>query len=132
MIRRPPRSTRTDTLFPYTTLFRSPAARLAGDEPGARKKLTERIVGRMSAAHRAAALAVHHIVGEDDLLIGRLADGALGAPTILRCHIEAVHGLLGACRHRHQATRRDAGRAQPPPSRHSVLTHRQAPLWVTA
>src|SRR3546814_12986888 len=26
MIRRPPRSTRTDTLFPYTTLFRSPAA----------------------------------------------------------------------------------------------------------
>src|SRR3546814_10722450 len=28
MIRRPPRSTRTDTLFPYTTLFRSLAYRL--------------------------------------------------------------------------------------------------------
>src|SRR3546814_12375578 len=28
MIRRPPRSTRTDTLFPYTTLFRSIAAAL--------------------------------------------------------------------------------------------------------
>src|SRR3546814_19216161 len=27
MIRRPPRSTRTDTLFPYTTLFRSQALR---------------------------------------------------------------------------------------------------------
>src|SRR3546814_14387311 len=27
MIRRPPRSTRTDTLFPYTTLFRSPCLR---------------------------------------------------------------------------------------------------------
>src|SRR3546814_5064748 len=27
MIRRPPRSTRTDTLFPYTTLFRSPDRR---------------------------------------------------------------------------------------------------------
>src|SRR3546814_4856906 len=26
MIRRPPRSTRTDTLFPYTTLFRSTGA----------------------------------------------------------------------------------------------------------
>src|SRR3546814_8260555 len=26
MIRRPPRSTRTDTLFPYTTLFRSQGA----------------------------------------------------------------------------------------------------------
>src|SRR3546814_20702504 len=30
MIRRPPRSTRTDTLFPYTTLFRS----LTADNPG--------------------------------------------------------------------------------------------------
>src|SRR3546814_10351729 len=29
MIRRPPRSTRTDTLFPYTTRFRSPAAEFA-------------------------------------------------------------------------------------------------------
>src|SRR3546814_18984057 len=31
MIRRPPRSTRTDTLFPYTTLFRSKPL-LAADE----------------------------------------------------------------------------------------------------
>src|SRR3546814_7448969 len=32
MIRRPPRSTRTDTLFPYTTLFRSavPARAISG------------------------------------------------------------------------------------------------------
>src|SRR3546814_20644511 len=29
IIRRPPRSTRTDTLFPYTTLFRSPPRRPA-------------------------------------------------------------------------------------------------------
>src|SRR3546814_10986667 len=28
MIRRPPRSTRTDTLFPYTTLFRSSCMRV--------------------------------------------------------------------------------------------------------
>src|SRR3546814_18035353 len=28
MIRRPPRSTRTDTLFPYTTLFRSRTVRM--------------------------------------------------------------------------------------------------------
>src|SRR3546814_5205382 len=35
MIRRPPRSTRTDTLFPYTTLFRSdyPLGQGAGDDP---------------------------------------------------------------------------------------------------
>src|SRR3546814_10770150 len=31
MIRRPPRSTRTDTLFPYTTLFRSVGAMFAID-----------------------------------------------------------------------------------------------------
>src|SRR3546814_12882531 len=34
MIRRPPRSTRTDTLFPYTTLFRSWSIRqAAGGQP---------------------------------------------------------------------------------------------------
>src|SRR3546814_17343120 len=37
MIRRPPRSTRTDTLFPYTTLFRSARRTIRGagrQEPG--------------------------------------------------------------------------------------------------
>src|SRR3546814_2042361 len=34
MIRRPPRSTRTDTLFPYTTLFRSPPLRSLPRELG--------------------------------------------------------------------------------------------------
>src|SRR3546814_17276555 len=33
MIRRPPRSTRTDTLFPYTTLFRSHALGLQPEQP---------------------------------------------------------------------------------------------------
>src|SRR3546814_4371575 len=32
MIRRPPRSTRTDTLFPYTTLFRSFYMKSTGEE----------------------------------------------------------------------------------------------------
>src|SRR3546814_20082152 len=36
MIRRPPRSTRTDTLFPYTTLFRSAANGLDRHAPNAR------------------------------------------------------------------------------------------------
>src|SRR3546814_7817395 len=35
MIRRPPRSTRTDTLFPYTTLFRSLRALESSDSPHA-------------------------------------------------------------------------------------------------
>src|SRR3546814_8460895 len=39
MIRRPPRSTRTDTLFPYTTLFRSHRRRCRGPTgPGRRER----------------------------------------------------------------------------------------------
>src|SRR3546814_19302112 len=42
MIRRPPRSTRTDTLFPYTTLFRSEKRipSFAGTTNGAIKQLS--------------------------------------------------------------------------------------------
>src|SRR3546814_9476332 len=40
MIRRPPRSTRTDTLFPYTTLFRS----LADPDADARKEQLHEIL----------------------------------------------------------------------------------------
>src|SRR3546814_19347393 len=55
MIRRPPRSTRTDTLFPYTTLFRSPpvpatgAAAGAGGPGGAVRGLHVDGVGRVAA-----------------------------------------------------------------------------------
>src|SRR3546814_17680246 len=56
MIRRPPRSTRTDTLFPYTTLVRSPLdravereARAAGDI------LTARREGGTELPHQRAA-----------------------------------------------------------------------------
>src|SRR3546814_18899489 len=38
MIRRPPRSTRTDTLFPYTTLFRSVAALSRSRERAGRRR----------------------------------------------------------------------------------------------
>src|SRR3546814_13320053 len=43
MIRRPPRSTRTDTLFPYTTLFRSLVDRQLRGLRQARAELGERI-----------------------------------------------------------------------------------------
>src|SRR3546814_16992888 len=43
MIRRPPRSTRTDTLFPYTTLFRSAADRRFLQLRGPRSHLHARL-----------------------------------------------------------------------------------------
>src|SRR3546814_1268180 len=43
MIRRPPRSTRTDTLFPYTTLFRSQV-------PGGRRRGSSAVGPRPAAA----------------------------------------------------------------------------------
>src|SRR3546814_20179892 len=57
MIRRPPSSTRTDTLFPYTTLFRSLAAddRLVvtqGDHVGDRRiDRLQRLLHRILAIH---------------------------------------------------------------------------------
>src|SRR3546814_4640505 len=56
MIRRPPRSTRTDTLFPYTTLFRS---------AGGDAKLLARPVDKLYAPYA-------HILSTDDVLPGDL------------------------------------------------------------
>src|SRR3546814_1603136 len=47
MIRLPPRSTRTDTLFPYTPLFRSPRRRFRGNLPKYRRPSANR-----AASHR--------------------------------------------------------------------------------
>src|SRR3546814_4173340 len=54
MIRRPPRSTRTDTLFPYTTLFRS-QRRLAHQRAADRQHLLL-AAGQGAAALRLALL----------------------------------------------------------------------------
>src|SRR3546814_9286617 len=43
MIRRPPRSTRTDTPFPYTTLFGSVAAMAGGGNASRRRHVAERL-----------------------------------------------------------------------------------------
>src|SRR3546814_1846611 len=50
MIRRPPRSTRTDTLFPYTTLFRSRPAR--SWSPPARSRSSSRCRRRRADPER--------------------------------------------------------------------------------
>src|SRR3546814_11780017 len=76
MMRRPPRSTRTDTLFPYTTLFRS---RVEEGDIGARISRNARI-GRVGAICRQrrivrgiaeARAAIESIGREDDEAFGR-------------------------------------------------------------
>src|SRR3546814_8346297 len=65
MIRRPPRSTRTDTLFPYTTLFRSThrrqhrqqldrqrAERQAGDRPSSASRRSEEHTSELQSLMR--------------------------------------------------------------------------------
>src|SRR3546814_14530200 len=61
MIRRPPGSTRTDTLFPYPTLFRS-RQRVLGERG---QLLAHRLAGGLDASfeqlHRLAVAARHHL-----------------------------------------------------------------------
>src|SRR3546814_5025789 len=66
MIRRPPRSTRTDTLFPYTTLFRSRQQRLKLRGGGGRRVFPDAEDAAKSAAIGIAHL--HRLAAEDDAL----------------------------------------------------------------
>src|SRR3546814_7277490 len=68
MIRRPPRSTRTDTLLPYTTLFRSVHV---GDDQRANVLRVQ--IGAMETADVALAFDQRH----DDLLFGAFAPSAV-------------------------------------------------------
>src|SRR3546814_4320516 len=53
MIRRPPRSTRTDTLFPYTTLFRSGPPAQAPSQPNATNTGRDKFLGFLTGKLRA-------------------------------------------------------------------------------
>src|SRR3546814_1864930 len=68
MIRRPPRSTRTDTLFPYTTLFRSQRAPGQVDQRGraADRQAQRRRVDRPGRDEALPRLAQDRQRGEDD------------------------------------------------------------------
>src|SRR3546814_2520980 len=68
MIRRPPRSTRTDTLFPYTTLFRSQPVRMSNQ--------TQQLI--------------------DDEIRQIVEGGLAKAKTVLTEHLAQLHALAGA------------------------------------
>src|SRR3546814_10930485 len=115
MIRRPPRSTRTDTLFPYTTLFRSGRARFrdlaqlsqpahlalpgnaeVADAPGDR----EDIEGRQARLlWRARDQRRWLSVGDEARLSGRAEDLALALGWHARKRVlwgETVHVLVAS------------------------------------
>src|SRR3546814_15582786 len=76
MIRRPPRSTRTDTLFPYTTLFRSPTvatlARLDGGNPAGDIGKGRLQIAQCRQPGRGATLQRLDDRGERRLVVGEL------------------------------------------------------------
>src|SRR3546814_6759328 len=115
MIRRPPRSTRTDTLVPYTTLFRSAMRRSFRDLRGLRLgdvhpdilDLQEFVQALLAAEATIAALLhaaerqvrLHAFAGTIDLHHAglHLAGDVVRAPQVLGVDIrtEAVVGIVG-------------------------------------
>src|SRR3546814_20518767 len=79
MIRRPPRSTRTDHLFPYTTLFRSPQPKSA--DIGARNSpKLERMPKDSTASRQPAAITTSGVrqpgsAGRGEAVDGEAVDG---------------------------------------------------------
>src|SRR3546814_3193263 len=90
MRRQPPRSTRTDTLFPYTTLFRSAAddAGVAVVDDVERQHVVEAGVGIGQLGHQAVA------EGDGEAEITGAAGGVVeaGGAGIHRLHLEAGAG----------------------------------------
>src|SRR3546814_17497622 len=94
MVRRPPRSTRTDTLFPYTTPFRSAVRALEGHRAGGRAVHPHLVFDR-HAAHRVAraqrSIGTNPILWHDE---GRQAADTSGRIRQARQH--EVHDVLAA------------------------------------
>src|SRR3546814_15394646 len=132
MIRRPPRSTRTDTLFPYTTLFRSlllelgqhvggdPADHLIALDRGQRDE-------RVAAKQALQPGCTKRTVGVGAALVERLAEHRKHRAH--RRHVIAAQqadrsNQLGHAGNPHGGTRtQDTGRAarSPPPTRPDAL-----------
>src|SRR3546814_5051565 len=112
MIRRPPRSTRTDTLFPYTTLFRSPCAEFAGVQA----------VGLRDLVSRQA---------RGDLLLRQGYRGAALTRTEPREHIGIGEIRTQSLAADEQTRQRAVGRSVTSPRRpHQILRGEQRPALI--
>src|SRR3546814_4722760 len=92
MIRRPPRSTRTDTLFPYTTLFRSEVHVHGAGEVGGivdRAAVLRRVV---HVAQRAGALEDFRA---DQKIVAALPEVLSGLAAHVRERLVHTTGLAG-------------------------------------
>src|SRR3546814_19618092 len=106
MIRRPPRSTRTDTLFPYTTLFRSPLA--APSAPG-KRAVRDRVQVALGIAREAEGLQQRRRRAAQHLLGHQLAD-ADHLVAVVRIR-DPVGVLAKAVEHRERVRREAADAA---------------------
>src|SRR3546814_2927249 len=75
MILRPPRSTRTDTLFPYTTLFRSVALGEAGSVPASHSIIAD----YYPPEKRVTALALWGLALPAGIMLGYASGGWIAA-----------------------------------------------------
>src|SRR3546814_10578393 len=131
MIRRPPRSTRPDTLFPYTTLFRSVCRAVVGAAVRIADRVRQLVLDEVGSeaenlvedcpGHRAEAVARHGVAVEahpaQSRVDGVLAHWALAVPDARKDELPAAgqglqlaQDLHGLSRQRHDVLRGGLGR----------------------
>src|SRR3546814_7680571 len=107
MIRRPPRSTRTDTLFPYTTLFRSHAK---NDIPS--------VLNRYQAEHPAVTISYGRDLGIDLKMLRAAGD-----------RVQAALDAAGDDVPRHETALVVVGRGTSDPDANSNISKVMRLLW---
>src|SRR3546814_21201822 len=92
MIRRPPRSTRTDTLFPYTTLFRSLFRQVfATGRTGGESRL-HGVVGSFHRVGGGCIGSVHGVVGSGSQIVCSHVDSV---GRVFNGNSRIFNGILG-------------------------------------
>src|SRR3546814_1059870 len=109
MILRPPRSTRTDTLFPYTTLFRSVVAELIEDLRGARNQVGFALERLFRAARGVLALAAQFVDQRLAVAVQARIGGGFDARLLRRLRHQRVQFPLRAETQRHRILGHDVG-----------------------